>query len=79
MRRVNDYQLLDHFNTRGTIPLGFADVASGVGKSPAEAVQAALDRLTERGWDVNGLSEQILADRTWPSSDSSYFVSLHVW
>jgi hypothetical protein len=82
MRRIKGYQLVDHFVTRGTIPLGFDDVASGVGSSPVEAVQSALEILAGNGWDVDGLLVQILADRDWDrgisAHGSSYFVSVYV-
>ena len=82
MRRVKEYQLVDHFITRGTIPLGFDDVASGVGKTPADAIQAALDLLSDRGWNVEGLISQILGERDWERAISvhgaSYFVSVYV-
>jgi hypothetical protein len=82
MRRIKGYQLVDHFITRGTIPLGFDDVASGAGNSPVEAVQSALNVLASNGWDVDGLLAQILAEREWDRAisvqGSSFFVSVYV-
>jgi hypothetical protein len=85
MRRITEYQLIDLFTTRGTMPLGFDDVASGVGASPAEAIQGALDLLLGNGWDVNGLFARILADyerarvrRSSETTTTSYFVSVYV-
>jgi hypothetical protein len=79
MKPISHYQLVDLFNTRGTVPRGFDDVATGVGATPTEAVQGALALLAGNGWDVNGLGARILAEHDWAKTGSpSYFVSVHV-
>lgn len=84
MRPVVDYYLINHFDTRGTMPTGFLDVGNGVGASPADAIQNALERLAGNGWDINGLLQRILAENQWTphsSADSaapSCFVSIYV-
>jgi hypothetical protein len=83
LKPVSQYQVIDLFNTSGTAPHGFADVASGVGATPAEAIQGALVLLAGNGWDVRGLGPRILAETDWaPRSSavllSSYFISVYV-
>jgi hypothetical protein len=84
MKPVKEYQLVNHFNTRGTLPSGFRDVGSGVGTNPTEALEAALRLLQENGWEVGELRARIMAENAaWLNApvetDSSYhFVSVHV-
>jgi hypothetical protein len=65
MKPVVEFRVVDLHNNRGTLPTGFADSASGVGASQADAIQAALELLANRGWDIDGVILRILAETEW--------------
>jgi hypothetical protein len=86
VRPVVAYCVVDRFNNRETLPHGFADVASGVGATPIEAIQRALERLADSGWDIRGLIARIRAENEWAQQAprnaevgvSSCFISVYV-
>ena len=76
MTRVSDFELVDHgidhsqyFQGCGVSFTSFANVVTGAGYNPAEAIDDALEQMAMNGVDVEGMEKRILKDagrRTMP-------------
>jgi hypothetical protein len=62
MRTVTEYDITDHgidheqyFQGDGVCNTRFTDCATGIGDTPAEALDDALESLAQQGWDVSNI------------------------
>ena len=65
-KAIEAFEVLDHgieheqyFQGCGVSCTGYADVATGIGCSVAEAVDDALEQLAQGEWDVEGMERRI--------------------
>lgn len=74
MQTVIDYELIDHgidnsqyFQGCGTDYTSFDYVATGIGDTPADAIDDCLEQIAQRanGWDCEELQARILEDEGW--------------
>ena len=82
MKQVADYEIIDHgiensqyFQGCGTSYTDFEDVATGIGDSPADAIDDALESLAQQGWETEQLEKRILADNGWKAFPTTPSVS----
>ena len=68
-RIIIEFEIVDHgieheqyFQGCGTCHSAFADVATGCGDNPAEAIDDALEQIACGGVDVSGMEARILKD-----------------
>ena len=81
-KRVEDYELLDHgienpqyFQGCGTSLTQYDEVVTGIGDSPAEAIDNCLEKIAWAGFDAEELEKRILADEGWDAFPSTPSVS----
>lgn len=67
MKTIGEFELVDHgieheqsFQGCGVAFTDYEDIATGIGNDPAEAVDDALESLTQNDWDVDGMEKRIL-------------------
>jgi len=82
MKPIIEYQLIDHgiensqyFQGCGVAFTSFDDVATGIGDTPADAIDDALEQLAMGGWETDDLEKRILADEGWKAFPTSPSVS----
>ena len=69
MKTVSAYQISEHgfdapdyFQGCGVACTEFADVATGIGETAAEALEDALEQLARQGWDTGGIRTDGIED-----------------
>ena len=73
MRRITEFELVDHgvnhesyFPGCATAYTSFACVITGIGDSPAEAIDDCLDLIAQGEVDTDDMEERILRRYGWP-------------
>lgn len=76
MKTIKSHEILDHgvehsqyFQGCGLAFSTFDDVATGVGDSPFEAAEDALESLAQNGWDVSSINNEESKESELPESD----------
>jgi hypothetical protein len=95
-KTIVEFELVDHgieneqyFQGCGVACTQFEECATGIGDTPAEAIDDALECLAQQAWDVDGMEKRILADigkRKMPQrpkvkardEECHYYVSIRV-
>lgn len=90
MKKVNNYQVLDHgvegsqyFQGCGVSGTEYISVATGIGDTPHEALEDALEQLACMDWDVEGIKNDLSEESDIPEdaeeeSELHHFVSVRV-
>jgi len=67
-KRIGEFELIDHgiehsqyFQGCGVAFTRFANVATGIGDNPAEAIDDCLEQVATDGWDTEGMEARIMA------------------
>ena len=65
MKKIIEYQIIDHgveheqyFQGYGISFTRFEDIATGIGDSPKNALEDALDQLATGGWDTDVINDE---------------------
>lgn len=71
-KRIGEFELIDHgiehsqyFQGCGVSFTRFANVATGIGDNPAEAIDDCLEQVAQAGFDTEGMEARILAQEGW--------------
>ena len=71
-KQIGQFEVIDHgiehsqcWHGCGVAFTGFANVASGVGDNPAEAIDDCLDQIAQCGFDTEGMESRILRQEGW--------------
>jgi len=71
-KRIGEFELIDHgiehsqyFQGCGVAFTGFANVVTGIGDNPAEAIDDCLEQMAMSGFDVEGMEARILGQEGW--------------
>ena len=71
-KRIGEFELIDHgiehsqyFQGCGVAFTRFANVATGIGDDPAEAIDDCLEQVATDGWDTEGMEARIMAQEGW--------------
>ena len=66
-KRIGEFELIDHgiehsqyFQGCGVAFTGFANVVTGIGDNPAEAIDDCLEQVAQAGFDTEGMEARIL-------------------
>lgn len=90
MRNVKEYEVLDHgvdhsqyFQGCGVSFTKFEDCHTGIGSTPREALEYALEMAAESGWNVDGIVNDLsdtsdLDDDQPEDSELFHFVSIRL-
>lgn len=90
MKKVIDYQILDHgvegsqyFQGCGTYGTDYTDVCTGIGDSAHEALEDALEQAATSDWDVESITNDLSKKITVPEdaeeeSELHHFVSIRL-
>jgi len=67
-KRIGEFELIDHgiehsqyFQGCGVAFTRFANVATGIGDNPAEAIDDCLEQVAQAGFDTEGMETRIMA------------------
>jgi hypothetical protein len=76
MKTISEYQILDHgvensqyFQGCGVSFTKFDDVSTGIGSTPAEALDDALESLAQNDWDVSSITDKLSEESGIPESE----------
>ena len=71
-KRIGEFELIDHgiehsqyFQGCGVAFTRFANVVTGIGDNPAEAIDDCLEQMAMSGFDVEGMEARILEQEGW--------------
>ena len=71
-KRIGEFELIDHgiehsqyFQGCGVAFTRFANVATGIGDNPAEAIDDCLEQVAQAGFDTEGMEARILEQEGW--------------
>jgi hypothetical protein len=71
-KRIGEFELIDHgiehsqyFQGCGVAFTGFANVVTGIGDNPAEAIDDCLEQVAQAGFDTEGMEARILEQEGW--------------
>ena len=94
MKNVLSFEVINHgvensqyFQGCGIAYTSFEDVATGIGDSPFEALEDALESLAQNDWDVSGIKNELSKESEIPvneeneeneSMDVFHYVSVRV-
>lgn len=90
MKKITDQQILDHgvngsqyFQGCGTYGTDYTEVYTGIGDSPHEALEDALEQAATSDWDVEGITNDLSKEITIPEdaeeeSELHHFVSIRL-
>ena len=94
MKNVLSFEVINHgvensqyFQGCGIAYTSFEDVATGIGGSPFEALEDALESLAQNDWDVSGIKNELSKESEIPvneeneeneSMDVFHYVSVRV-
>jgi hypothetical protein len=78
-KQIGQFEVIDHGIEHSQYFQGcgvesFANVVTGIGDNPAEAIDDCLDQITQWGFDTEGMEERILAQeglKALPESPSA--------
>jgi len=81
-KRIGEFELIDHgiehsqyFQGCGVAFTGFANVATGIGDNPAEAIDDCLEQVAQCGFDTEGMETRIMAQEGWEALPENPSVS----
>jgi len=90
MKKVIDHEIIDHgvdgsqyFQGCGTSFTNYTDVCTGIGNSPHEALEDALEQAAMSDWDVDWIVNNLSEDSEIPEdaeeeSELHHFVSIRL-
>ena len=71
-KRIGEFEVIDHgiehsqyFRGCGVAFTRFANVVTGIGDNPAEAIDDCLEQMAMNGFDVKGMEARILEQEGW--------------
>ena len=74
MKPIVEFELIDHgiehsqyFQGCGVAFTKFANVVTGIGDNPAEAIDDCLDQIAQAGFDTEGMEKRIMEQKGWES------------
>ena len=69
-KRIGEFQLIDHgidhsqyFQGCGVAFTGFANVVTGIGDNPAEAIDDCLEQIALNGFDIEGMETRVMTQK----------------